>query len=89
MIFIALIACRILFKPCLPQKIRETGKRREKLYLYSELFNPITVARRQVTMNRIACACEGIELVINVNMGGRAVVLLIKTMGTGTGEVGV
>ncbi len=59
------------------------------MYLYSELFNPITVARRQVTMSRTACACEGTELVINVNMGGRAAVLLIKTMGTGRGEGGV
>ncbi len=49
------------------------------------MFKPITVARRQVTMQRIACKIEGMEMLISINMEGRAKVIFMKAMVTERG----
>ncbi len=49
------------------------------------MFKPITVARRQVTMKRTTCAIEGMEMLISINMEGRAKVIFMKAMVTERG----
>ncbi len=50
--------------------------------MYSHMFKPITVVRRQVTMQRIACEIEGMEMLISINLEGRAKVIFMKAMVT-------
>ncbi len=45
---------------------RTSGQRREKGIC---VHKPITTARRQVTMKKIACTIEGLEVLISMNMG--------------------
>ncbi len=51
-----------------------------RVRLYSQILKPIITARPQVTVNRIACTIEGVEMLISINMVGRAEVMLIKTL---------
>ncbi len=57
-----------------------------KVYLYSQISKPITTARRQVMMKRIACTIEEVEMLICINMVGRADVMLTKKMEKGEGS---
>ncbi len=66
----------------MPKKTKKSGQSREKEFLYSQLFRPISTTRHQVTMERIVCAIERLEMQIDINMVGRAEVMLIKTLKT-------
>ncbi len=55
--------------------------------MYSKRFCAIPTASLQVTLKRISCISEWVEMSISVNIRGRAVVMLIKTM-RGKGEGG-
>ncbi len=46
------------------------------------MLKPLTVARRQVTMQRIACEIERMEMLNSLNMEGRAEVMFMKAMVT-------
>ncbi len=50
------------------------------MYLFSHIFKPLTTARRQVTMKRIACEIERVEMEVRINIVSRAEVMLIKTV---------
>ncbi len=63
-------------------------RKSEKGYLYSHMIKPITVARHQVRMKRITCAIERMEMLISINMEGRAEVMFLKAMVTERGEGG-
>ncbi len=52
------------------------------MYLFSQIFEPITAARRQVTMKGIACTTERAERRVNINIVDGAGVRLIKTIET-------
>ncbi len=56
-------------------------RKSEKGYLYSHIFKPITVARHQVTMKRITCAIERMEMLISINMEGRAKAMVTEGVG--------
>ncbi len=53
-----------------------------KGHLFSQIFKPITTARRQVKMKRIASTNEGVKMVTSIDMRGRAEVLFFKTTKT-------
>ncbi len=53
--------------------------------MYSQVFKPITTARRQVMMKRIAYTIEEVEMLICINMVDRADVMLTKKMEKGEG----
>ncbi len=55
--------------------------------MYSQIFKPVTTARRQVTM-RIVCTIAGVEMLININMVGRTEVMFIKQLRHGDGKGG-
>ncbi len=46
------------------------------MYFFSQLFKP----SRQVTMKRIACEIERVEMAVRIKMVSRAEVMLIKTV---------
>ncbi len=50
--------------------------------LYSQIFKPISTARRQVTVKRIVCTFEEVEMLISINRVGRAEVMFFKTVET-------
>ncbi len=64
---------------------KKSGRHRD---LFSQTFKPIITARRQVIMKRIACTIGGVEMLISVNMRGKAEVIFIKTFVTGEGGCG-
>ncbi len=43
------------------------------------------MARRQVTIKRMACTIEGMEMLMSVSMGGRTKIMLIKILEIGGG----
>ncbi len=61
-----------------------------KVYLFSQICKPITTTRLQVTMMRIACTIEAVEMKLCINIIGWADVMLNKTLETWRrGRVGV
>ncbi len=73
-------------------KLRAYQKRQGSLgnagtrFLFSQIFKPITTARRQVTMTEIACTIERVACRVSINIVDRAVVRLIKTIDTWKGR---
>ncbi len=60
------------------------------MYLFSQMFKPITTVRCQVTMKIIPCTIVRVEMRIGINIVGRAVSMLNPTMETwGVGWLGV
>ncbi len=54
--------------------------------MYSHMFKAITVARRQVAVKRITFEIERMEMLISINMEGRAEVMFMKAMVTERGD---
>ncbi len=73
-------------------KLRAYQKRQGSLgnvgtrFLFSQIFKPITTARRQVTMKEIACTIERVACRVSINIVDRAGVRLIKTIDTWKGR---
>ncbi len=55
------------------------------MYLVSQIFKPISTARRQMTMKEIACTIERVEVRVSINIVNRAGLRLIKTIETWRG----
>ncbi len=64
------------------KKTRKSGQG----YLFSHIFKPITTARRQVTMKRIACTIERVGMEMSINIISRIDVRLIKAIETWKGS---
>ncbi len=60
----------------------------EKWYVYSHMLKAISVARRQVAVKRITFEIEGMEMLISINMEGRAEVMFLIAMFTERGGGG-
>ncbi len=56
-----------------------------KVYLFSQILKPITTTRLQVTMKRIACTIEAVEMKLCMGIVGWADIMLNKTLETWRG----
>ncbi len=72
------------------KKTRKSGQRWEKFTCFHKFLKLITTTRRRVMTKRIAFTFERVEIRNNINMVGRAKVMLNKKIETGrTGVWGI